>query len=135
MKKLSDIASALGLSETTVSRVLSGKGRISPATRERVLTFIQTSGYKPNMIAKGLAQQRTFNLCALIPRDAATLHLPFFQYCLVGISEEASRRDYDVIVALVSREDHSQVRRILAAEKADASCFCAPCKTIPPFRC
>ena len=33
---IDEIARALGVSKTTVSRALSGKGRISPATRVRV---------------------------------------------------------------------------------------------------
>lgn len=35
----------------------SGKGRIGQATRERVLEFIEKHDYRPNVMAKGLAQE------------------------------------------------------------------------------
>ena len=37
---IADIARELGVSKTTVSRAISGKGRISAGTRDKVLTFI-----------------------------------------------------------------------------------------------
>ena len=60
---ISDVAEALGVSKTTVSRAISGKGRIGAATRKRVLEYIQEHDYKPNVIARGLAQSKTFNIC------------------------------------------------------------------------
>ena len=41
---ISDVAEALGVSKTTVSRAISGKGRIGAATRKRVLEYIQEPG-------------------------------------------------------------------------------------------
>ena len=38
---ISDVAEALGVSKSTVSRAISGKGRIGKTTRERVLTYIE----------------------------------------------------------------------------------------------
>ena len=49
--QLDDIAKALGISKTTVSRAISGKGRVSEATRNRVLDCIKEMNYSPNMIA------------------------------------------------------------------------------------
>ena len=45
---IDDIARELGVSKTTVSRAISGKGRISTATRERVQAYIEEHNYKPN---------------------------------------------------------------------------------------
>lgn len=64
---ISDVAEALGVSKTTVSRAISGKGRIGAATRKRVLEYIQEHDYKPNVIARGLAQSKTFNICVVMP--------------------------------------------------------------------
>ena len=55
---IDDIARELGVSKTTVSRAISGKGRIGQATRERVLEFIEKHDYRPNVMAKGLAQKK-----------------------------------------------------------------------------
>ena len=62
---IADVAETLGVSKTTVSRAISGKGRISEATRQRVLNYIDEHDYKPNVIARGLAQSKTFNLCVV----------------------------------------------------------------------
>ena len=41
---IDDIARELGVSKTTVSRAISGKGRIGQATRDRVLAFVENGG-------------------------------------------------------------------------------------------
>ena len=64
---IADVAEALGVSKTTVSRAISGKGRIGQETRDRVLKYIEEHDYKPNVIAKGLAQSKTYNLCVVMP--------------------------------------------------------------------
>ena len=63
---IADVAEALGVSKTTVSRAISGKGRIGKETRKRVLEYIEEHDYKPNAIAKGLAQSKTYNICVVI---------------------------------------------------------------------
>ena len=56
---ISDVAEALNISKTTVSRAISGKmGRIGAETRRRVLEYIEEHNYKPSVIAKGLAQSK-----------------------------------------------------------------------------
>ena len=65
---IEDIARELGVSKTTVSRAISGKGRISQATRDRVRAFIKEHDYRPNVVAKGLAQRKTYNIALLMPR-------------------------------------------------------------------
>mgnify|MGYP000798153623 FL=1 len=74
---IADVAEALGVSKTTVSRAISGKGRIGRETRERVLAYIEEHDYKPNVIAKGLAQSKTYNICVVMPGeyDAVDLSL------------------------------------------------------------
>ncbi len=55
MVKLGDIASKAGVSIGTVERALYNKGRIAESTKERILTIADQLGYKPNMVAQGLA--------------------------------------------------------------------------------
>lgn len=45
-----------------VSRAISGKGGIGSQIRERILAYIKENDYRPSAIAKGLNQQKTFNL-------------------------------------------------------------------------
>ena len=44
---ITQIAQALGVSKTTVSRAISGNGRISAATRQRVLDYVKEHNYPP----------------------------------------------------------------------------------------
>ena len=79
---ISDVAEALGVSKTTVSRAISGKGRIGEATRQKVLAYIEEHDYKPNVIARGLAQSKTFNLCVVMP-EAPVGYVAVAHHCLI----------------------------------------------------
>lgn len=116
---INDIADTLGVSKTTVSRAISGKGRIGEETRNRVLQYIEEHNYRPNVIAKGLAQSRTYNIGLVIPGDYNIVELPFFQNCMIGISKIASSMDYDVLVSIVTADDISRLQRIVINHKVD----------------
>jgi len=116
---INDIADALGVSKTTVSRAISGKGRIGEETRNRVLQYIEEHNYTPNVIAKGLAQSRTYNIGLVIPGDYNIVELPFFQNCMLGISQIASSMDYDVLVTIVTADDISRLQRVVVNHKVD----------------
>lgn len=116
---IGDVAEALGVSKTTVSRAISGKGRIGNATRDKVLDFINRHNYTPSAIAKGLAQSKTYNIGWVIPGDYASADLPFFQKCLMGIAEMASPLQYDILVSMVSENDISQLERAVTNHKVD----------------
>lgn len=117
--RLSDIAAALGLSETTVSRALSGKGRVSEATRKKVQDYISATGYRPNMLARGLAQNRSYNICAVLPPDAVSSRQGFFHGCLMGICAGVEPEGYTVIITTVPENDHGRIERILSGGTAD----------------
>ena len=116
---IDDVANALGVSKTTVSRAISGKGRIGAATKARVMAYIEENNYKPNVIAKGLAKQRTFNIAVVWPGDYEVVDLPFFQKCMLGMSETTSENDYDIIISMVKGDDVRQLARIIDNHKVD----------------
>lgn len=116
---ISDVAEALNVSKTTVSRAISGKGRISEDTRQKVLTYIEENDYKPNVIAKGLAQKKTFNIALVIPEDCNLVDMPFFQNSMQGICEEASENDYDVMLVTTAGKTMVNLERMIANNKVD----------------
>ena len=116
---IDDIARDLGISKTTVSRAISGKGRIGQETRDRVLRYINENNYRPSAIAKGLAQSRTSNIAFVMPGEFSNAERPFFQKCMWGISTMASRRDYDVIISMVEDGDISRLVRLIDHHKID----------------
>ena len=62
---LEDLASALGMSRSSVSRAFTGNGRIAPQTREKVLQSARELGYQPNLHAQRLAGGRCRNTIGL----------------------------------------------------------------------
>lgn len=116
---IGDIAQELGVSKTTVSRAISGKGRIGQQTRRKVLDYIEEHHYSPNVIAKGLAQNKTYNLGLVLPGDTNIAELPFFQNCALGISRAASAAGYDVLISMVTGHDITQLERAVTNRKVD----------------
>lgn len=118
---IDDIAEALGVSKTTVSRAISGKGRISKETTERVRAYIEEHNYKPNVYAQGLAKQCTRNIGVIWPSDTEAETLPFFQKCLLGINKVTAREGYDLLLTITSEsEDETEaLRRIVENHKVD----------------
>lgn len=116
---IADVAEALGVSKTTVSRVISGKGRIGSETKKRVLRYIEEHDYKPNVIAKGLAQNKTFNIGLIMPGNHNFVDSSFFQKCMLGISEAAAAADYDMIVSMIRDDDLTQLERLVQNHKVD----------------
>ncbi len=116
---INDVAEALGVSVSTVSRAISGKGRIGEATRRRVLDFIEEIGYHPNGIAKSLAQSRTHNIAIIIPDVKSVVAVPFFYLCMCGVNEVAQARGYDMFVVSTNGKDTSHLERLINENKVD----------------
>ncbi len=116
---IDDIARALGISKTTVSRAISGKGRVGDETRTKVLQFIDEHNYKPNMMARALAQQKTYNIGVVWPDDYNAVDLPFFQRCMIGMNEVTSSYGYDIVVSLITGDDFTNLKRIIDNHKVD----------------
>lgn len=116
---IGDIAKELGISKTTVSRAISGKGRISEATRRKVQQYILKHDYRPNLIARSLAQSKTFNIGVVLPEDSNLIETPFFQSCLMGICEVTASFDYDVVVTTATEEDITLLHRLIRNDKVD----------------
>lgn len=116
---IGDIATALGVSKTTVSRAISGKGRIGAETRARVMSFIEEHNYRPNVLAKGLANSRTYNIALVLPIEFSKFEQPFSRESLSGVYKTAVKCDYDVIIAIAQQNNLDPIRRILENGKVD----------------
>ncbi len=119
MYTLEDIARELGVSKTTVSRALSGKGRISKTTVERVRAFAREHDYRPNMLAQGLAVNKTYNLALFIPMGTLSNdEYSFFKECMVGINDVAADAGYDILMS-IERKGMPHLQRLVSNRKAD----------------
>jgi DNA-binding LacI/PurR family transcriptional regulator len=64
---INDVARAASVSVTTVSDAISGKGRVGPATRRRVLDAADAVGWQPRRAAQSLRSGRTGTIALCIP--------------------------------------------------------------------
>ncbi|WP_338325918.1 LacI family DNA-binding transcriptional regulator [Thermomonospora catenispora] len=64
---IKDVARRAGVGVATVSRVLSGSGPVSPATRDRVLAAARELEYRPSALGRGLKTRRTGTLGLVVP--------------------------------------------------------------------
>src|ERR687895_1758794 len=102
------IAAELGVSVTTVSKVLNDQPDIGEATRARVLARVQELGYRPNAVARSLSLRRTHTLGVVIP----DLMHSFFVEVVSGIESVVSDRGYGLLLCS-SGEDARKERREL----------------------
>ena len=56
---LKDVAKQAGVSFQTVSKVLKGQGNVSADTQARIQAVVQELGYRPNIRARNLREQRS----------------------------------------------------------------------------
>src|SRR5262252_3455791 len=102
------IAGELGVSITTVSKVLNNRSDIGHATRERVLAKVAELGYQPNAVARSLTLRRTRTLGIVIP----DLMHSFFVEIVAGLEATASARGYGLLLCS-SNEDPAKERQEL----------------------
>lgn len=118
---MDDIARELGLSKSTVSRALSDSGRISQATKDKVKECAQRRGFKPNLVAKALAGQKTLNLAAVMPMEATAFQMLFFHECLSGIVSRSARDGYSVTVCMTEGSNGDILQNAVENRRLDAA--------------
>lgn len=89
-----DIANQLGVSASTVSKVINGKGSISPELRQRVLAVVEEANYQPNLNAKSLRTKTTNTIGVLLP-DVTNL---FYCYLMKGVEAKCQEENFSVLV-------------------------------------
>lgn len=114
---LKDLASRLGLSQTTVSRALNGYPEVSEATRQRVAAAAEKYSYRPNTRAKGLATGRSMAIGHVIPISAQhEMVNPVFGDFIAGAGETYAAAGYDMVLSLVQDSQEERVYREMFAK-------------------
>ncbi|MCP8971025.1 LacI family DNA-binding transcriptional regulator [Ectobacillus ponti] len=114
-----DIAALAGVSKSTVSRVISGKGYTSEAARDRVLQAVAALQYKPNAIARAMASQRTHNIGVILYREQQPIAShPVYGKMLDAILAEASQLQYSVFVT-TEREMSAKSADFMMEQRVD----------------
>ena len=97
---LEEIAKEIGVSKSTVSRALSGKGRIGETTRNRILEVAKRGEEREEMAR---TRTVTHNIGVVLPSDVYYGSGVYFQNCLLGVCESASMLGYNVLIRRATR--------------------------------
>jgi LacI family transcriptional regulator len=134
---ITDVARKAGVSVSTVSHVLNGTRRVSPATARAVQEVIDSIGYKPNILARSLKAASSRSVGIAI----SSIFNPYFSDIICAIESECARfgmmvflsdteddpaRELEVVIALHQR----RVDGIILAPSADPEVplhFCEAC--------
>ncbi|QAY72259.1 LacI family transcriptional regulator [Agromyces protaetiae] len=119
MAGIEDVARLAGVSTATVSRALSGRGHVSPASKAKVLEAAARLGYVVSSNASSLASGRTRNVGVVIP----FLNRWFFSSVLEGAQQALLRHGYDLTLYNLSgdgAERASVFEHFLLRQRVDA---------------
>jgi len=91
---IKELAKALGLSTSTVSRAFRDNSDISKETKERILAKAREFNYQPNHYASNLREQRSKTIAVIVPELANN----FFSQAIHGIERVARDKGYHILI-------------------------------------
>jgi LacI family transcriptional regulator len=95
MATIADVARKAGVSTSTVSHVVNGTRRVSPATAQAVQAIIDDLGYSPNALARSLKTASTRSVGIAI----SAISNPYFSDIICAIQAECARLDMEVFLS------------------------------------
>ncbi|AUG07882.1 LacI family DNA-binding transcriptional regulator [Pseudomonas sp. S09G 359] len=110
MVTMDDVASRAGVSSSTVSHVLNGTRKVSPATVQAVQRAIQELGYIPNTLARSLARSSTNTIGVAI--SALSNH--YFSETVHAIETACAKHGY-MMLFVDTHDDPEQELRVVTA--------------------
>lgn len=105
---IKDIARALNLSNSTVSRALKSSYQISEATQKLVKDYAATHNYQPNLLAQSLKSRKSKSIGVLFPAVANN----FFAEVMNGIESIANKRNYQVTFTQTHESSEKELKNI-----------------------
>src|SRR5215472_2977815 len=108
MPTISDVARRAKVTTATVSNVMTQRVRVSAKTRARVLQAIEELGYRPNLVARGLAQGKTSTLALVVP----TISNPFFAEVVEEVERVADQHDYQLLLSMTHQSPEEGKRHL-----------------------
>jgi LacI family transcriptional regulator len=105
---LADVARRVGVSSMTVSRVFRSTGSVSKDTREQVLAAGAALRYAPNLLARGLVQNRTTTIGVVV----LELANPYFSAMVGGIQAACAKMGFMTVVGESGRDADAERRYV-----------------------
>ncbi|QKS70138.1 LacI family DNA-binding transcriptional regulator [Paenalkalicoccus suaedae] len=109
---IKDVAERAGVSKATVSYVLNGVRKVSPATRDKVMKAIDELDYSPDFTAISLSKRQSNLIGILLPLknesiEAIMKENTYFNEMISGIELVARQNNYDILLTGIGHiEDH-----------------------------
>lgn len=94
MAGIREVAKLAGVSPSTVSRVMNGTANVDEEKKQRVLSAISETGFKPNELARALFKKSSKIIGVIVPN----IENPFFNELAKAIEEEAYQNGYKMLL-------------------------------------
>jgi DNA-binding LacI/PurR family transcriptional regulator len=123
---IKEVAKEANVSPSTVSRVISNSPQISEETKERVREAINRLKYKPNAIARSLANKKSRILGVVLPNEAQDLITnTFFIQAMKGMSRYAQNKRYYITYAFSEdeRTELEYINNFITSNLVDGICL------------
>lgn len=117
--KIKKIAEALSLSPTTVSRALSGNGRVSDKTKQKVQQYLVEQDAAPAVQTRVYTARRTKNILVTVAGERNYGLLPYFSQVMIGTYDFFQPLGYQVLIAKTSEDDIESLKKIIKQHKCD----------------
>ena len=108
MTTIRDIARALGITPSTVSRALSGNPRVKEETRRAVEKTAREMGYERNVVAANLRKGRSMIVGIVIPR----IHREFFSNCIGGAESVLNQAGYSALICQTLESVEAEIQAL-----------------------
>ena len=99
------------MSVSTVSRALSGNGRVSEETRQEVLDYLVNKQLVPNTREKHYTDTTTNIIAVTVPEEGNFVFMPYFQHVFFSVYDFFSIRGIQVIPIKISAKNISYLKR------------------------
>jgi LacI family transcriptional regulator len=118
---IQDVARLAGVSTGTVSNALTGKRPVAKATHQRIFAALDELGYQPNLMARGLVNQRS-HVLSIVIKEFSDLGYYGYSSVLTGIQKKANQLGYSIMLHFVDGPSEKEIFTALnqiSAHRAD----------------
>lgn len=112
-----DVARIAGVSQTTVSYVMSGRRSVAPETERRVLNAMKELGYQPHSGARALRSNRSNVIGVVVPHHAGADPVAQHHF-VIGLANQARKLDYDILL-VTANEGANGLHRVINTALCD----------------
>lgn len=118
---IKDVAKHAGVSPSTVSRVVSKKGKISEATVKKVFEAIDELGYVPNYTARSLVNSNTDTIAVAVDRSPRSLNNSYFTDVLQAIANELNSYNKELLLIFSEYNDveRDRIKSLVETNRID----------------